>query len=1009
MWIGPRLWMQGASLSICLLATSLVSFVQAEDRIDFNRQIRPLLSDRCYQCHGPDENHREAGLRLDLEEAATAETDSGTIALVPGDTEASELVARIATDDADLVMPPVDSGKSLNAEEIALLKKWVEQGAKYQPHWAFVAPKVVAPAEVKQAEWPAGEIDKYILAEIEAAGLEPSPEANKITLIRRVTLDLTGLPPTPEEVAAFLADDSADAYEKVVDRLLASPRYGEHMARFWLDAVRYGDTHGLHLDNYREMWPYRDWVVRAFNDNLTWDQFTRMNLAGDLLPEPSLDDLIASGYNRSHITTNEGGSIAEEVRVRNVVDRVSTTGTVFMGLTMGCAVCHDHKFDPITMRDFYAMSGFFNNLDANPMDGNRADHAPTVKAPTPEQQTELARLEQRLKELATKLDAPWQAVDTAQAEWETKTREQLASQAKPELVWGTWHSVGPFRSDLRYLQGQKQGPEGKPVKLDDQFELSTGEKVAWVAHPEWADGEPHTEFEQIVSAMFVYRTIESDQARAITVGVGSDDGVRIYLNGKKVHDKRTPRGVTVNEDQVTLKLKQGTNELLMKIVNHGGGCGFAFSVPEGNELPAEVIAAVNVEPAARTDEHQRTLRQYYRMQISDDAGIAELLDERSKVEQEKVAVESAIPTTLIMKERAEVRPTYVLTRGQYDTPDKEQGALPRRVPEFLPSLPDDAPKDRLGLANWLLTEQQPLMARVTVNRFWQQLFGIGLVETSDDFGSQGSWPSHPELLDWLAIDFREHDWDVKRTMKQMVMSQTYRQSSKTSPELTAIDPKNRLLSHGPRYRLDAEVIRDQALAVSGLLVEKLGGPGVKPPQPSGLWEAVAYSGSNTKTFVADHGPEKVHRRSVYTFWKRTSPPPEMTTLDAPSRESCVVRRERTNTPLAALMLLNDPQYFEAARALAQRAMRDAKNEPDAVVDRMFELATLREPTDDELYRLRTLFDESLARYESDPNSRDQLLSVGEAPMDDELDHTELASWTLVANAILNLDEVLNKE
>ena len=1001
MRVGPCITALDLLTGIGLLALALPA--AAAERVDFNRQIRPLLSDRCYQCHGPDEGHREADLRLDLEDEAKA------YAIVAGDLEASEFVSRIVTDDTDLVMPPVDSGKSLKAEEVALLKQWIAEGAEYQPHWAFVAPKVTPPREVKQAEWPTSEIDRYILAEIEAAGLKPSPVADKVTLLRRVTLDLTGLPPTPDEVAAFVADESPEAYEKVVDRLLASPRYGEHMARFWMDAVRYGDTHGLHLDNYREMWPYRDWVVGSFNANMPWDQFTRMNLAGDLLPDATLDDQIASGYNRTHISTNEGGSIAEEVRIRNVVDRVSTTGTIFMGMTMGCSVCHDHKFDPITMRDFYAMSGFFNNLDADPMDGNRADHPPTVKAPTPEQSAELAGLQQQLHELDTKLDAPWDVLDTAQAAWEASLREQLAADQNPELAWGTWHSVGPFRSDVRYLQSQQQGPEGKPVDLGEEFTLSTDEKVRWTPHPEWEDGVTHYDLDQTISATFLYRTVESNADREIVVGIGSDDGLRVYLNGAKVHDNRASRGVTVGEDQVKLPLKQGTNHLLLKVVNHGGVSGFAFTVPEGNKLPAEVLTAVVVDAAARTEEQQRALRQYFRQQVSDDAELAVVKSEREQLEKQRVAVEGQIPTTLVWKERAEERPAFVLTRGQYDTPNTELGPLPRRVPEFLPPMADDLPKNRLGLAEWLIADSQPLMARVTVNRFWQQLFGTGLVETSDDFGSQGSWPSHPALLDWLAIDFRQHDWDVKRLMKQIVLTSTYRQSSKTTSELLAVDPKNRLLAHGPRYRMDAEVIRDQALSVSGLLVDKLGGPGVKPPQPSGLWEAVAYSGSNTKTFVADQGPDKVYRRSLYTFWKRTSPPPQLSTLDAPSRESCVVRRERTNTPLAALMLLNDPQYFEAARALAQRAMLQAATEPEQVVKAMFQQATLREPTAEEQSRLLSLYNDSLTRYADDAASRDQLLAVGAAPLDAELDRTELAAWTLVANAVLNLDEVLNKE
>ncbi|WP_425397690.1 PSD1 and planctomycete cytochrome C domain-containing protein [Aeoliella sp.] len=993
-----------------LLLVSASSAAWAEAPISYNRQIRPLLSDRCFQCHGPDQGTREAGLRLDEREAATSETDSGYVAIVPGNLDESELVARIATDDADLVMPPPHSGKSLNAEEIELLKKWVAQGAEYQPHWAFITPKKGKPPEVKQTDWPSGPIDQFILAKLEEEGLEPSSEADRVTLMRRVTLDLTGLPPTREEVEAYLADKSPGAYERLVDRLLASPHYGEHMARYWLDAVRYGDTHGLHLDNYREMWPYRDWVVRAMNDNVSWDRFTMMQVAGDLLPNVSLDDKIASGFNRCHVTTNEGGSIAEEVYVRNVVDRVSTTGTVFLGLTMGCAVCHDHKFDPISQHDFYSSFAFFNNMDGPALDLNRADPAPTVRAPSPEQSEQLNKLKEQLARAEAKLGEPWEEVDQLQAEWETTKLQEVEKSNSDAAVFGLWHSVGPFRSDVRYLRSRNHGPQGKPIDLGEEFKESDGEILTWQQRPEWGDGEIHNDLSQKISATFLYREIVSPREQTITVGLGTDDSCRVYLNGEQVHRTSKARSVKPGEDQIKLALKEGANELLIKVVNHGGVSGFCFTPPAAVEgMPAEVLGALRIEPTERTSEQQKSLERHYRLQECQFDELQQLKGEVARLRDAVLKVEADIPTTLVMRERAKPREAFVLLRGQYDAPDKETGPLSREVPKFLPPLPGGAPKDRLGYAQWLVMPEQPLMARVTVNRFWQQFFGIGIVETADDFGSQGAWPSHPELLDWLAVDFRENDWDVKRLVKQIVMTKTYRQSSKATPELLNRDPQNRFLARGPRFRLDAEVIRDQALAVSGLLEAKLGGPGVKPPQPDGLWNAVAYSGSNTRHFVADTEAEKIHRRSLYTFWKRTSPPPQLTTLDAPSRESCIVRRERTNTPLAALLLLNDPQYVETARALAQRSMLEAVGPPEKVSAVMLQLAMLREPTQVEIDRLVNVYQQSLPRYQADAEAANKLLAIGVAPVSEELDRAELAAWTLAANVVLNLDEVLTKE
>jgi len=977
-------------------------FAENNQSIDYNRQIRPLLSDRCFQCHGPDEANREADLRLDQSEPAYA-------VIEPGDPAASDFVERITSDDSDMLMPPPESGKSLKPEEIALLKQWIEEGAEYQPHWAFIAPKRSKLPEVSLQQRPRGAIDRFILAKLERQGLRPAAMADKITLLRRVTFDLTGLPPTREETQEFLNDESPNAYERVVDRLLTSPRYGEHMARYWLDAARYADTHGLHVDNYREMWPYRDWVLRAFNDNTPWDEFTIAQIAGDLKPEPTLDDQIASGFNRCHVTTNEGGVIQEEVYVRNVIDRVSTVGTVFLGLTMGCAVCHDHKFDPITMTDFYSTFAFFNNLDASPLDGNEKAYAPVIKVPSAEQTARLEGLLSEKAEFEEKLNAPWPEVDQLQRTWERQlaTGEEFVS--APQVVTGNWYSAGPFLGDRQTLNNDKQGPEGKEINLYAKFQLADNREVKWAEQSHWEDGKK-IDLPSDLAATFLYRRIESSRKTSRQVLIGSDDGAKVYLNGKEILVDTGNSAARPDEHRLTLELLPGDNHLLMKIMNYGGAAGFYFAYTgEDEKTPEDVLVALKQSAQARDLEQEKSLRNYYRRKVANHPEVLKLLGGIAEIDSEEKSLDEAIPTTLVMKERAKTKQAFLLKRGQYDLPDKKHGPLPRTPPSFLPPLPKDAPQNRLGYAQWLIAPDHPLLARVTVNRFWQQCFGTGLVETAGDFGSQGSWPSHPELLDWLAVDFRESGWDVKRFMKRIVMSSTYQQSSVVTPEMLKRDPKNRLLARGPRFRLDAEMLRDQALAVSGLLVDKLGGPGVRPPQPKGIWKAVAFSSSNTASFVADKGSEKVHRRSLYTFWKRTAPPPQMSTLDAPSRESCTVRRERTNTPLAALLLLNDPQYVEAARMLAQRSLLASGNSVSDVAKTMFELATLRVPNDGETAAMVSTFEESLQRYQQDTEATEQLLSVGEAVIAEEIAPAQVAAWTLVANAVLNLDELVTKE
>ncbi len=1013
-------------MRLCILSLSVMVFglsspMIAAEPVDFTRSIQPLLSEHCYSCHGPDEKTRKADLRLDTQDGLRS-------VVVAGQPAKSELITRIKTTEASELMPPQKVNKPLNAQQIQLLQTWVEQGAQWNQHWSFVPPK-------KIASLPAGSnpIDHFIRERLKSEGLKPNPDAERARWLRRVTFDLTGLPPTPKDVSAFLSDKSDKAYETVVDRLLASPRFGEHMARFWLDYARYGDTHGLHLDNYREIWPFRDWVIRSFNQNKRFDQFLLEQLAGDLIPNATVDQKLGTGFLRCGITTSEGGSIEEECYVRNVVDIVDTVGTVMLGLTTGCARCHDHKYDPISQKDYYSLFAYFNSIEGSALDGNAARHAPILSVPSPEQ-------EQKQAELNARLTAVNEKIAKAITQFELKDETTAASTAKSTkktLVWiddalpasGKALSDAGFNTKWQFVAETVHKPHAgkssvqliaqglKQVVLTEVTPgLRVGEGDTLFAHV-WIDPKnpPKEIMLQWYTTGWLHRAYWGEN--------------RIDW-GKDRTAERRPKG-SLPEAGKWVKLEVPTALVGIapgSVINglaftqfdgtvYWDSAGIETSAPQGDRrfetladwsqasaadtsVPKAIRDIIKLNADKRTDAQKKQLREHfiqYGYTVSRNV-FEPLHQELTTITGALKKLEGEIPSSYIFKERASPRPAFILKRGEYD---QRGPTVSRATPTALSPANTTAIKDRLALAQWLIDPNHPLTTRVAVNRFWQQVFGTGLVKTADDFGTQGERPSHPQLLDWLAVDFREKGWDVKDFMKSLVLSATYRQSSKLTPELLAKDPNNRLLARGPRYRLDAEMVRDQALFASGLLVETFGGPSVKPPQPAGLWEAVGYTSSNTARFLADREAEKIHRRSLYTFWKRTSPPPQMTALDAPSREACTVRRERTNTPLQALLLMNETQFMEAARNIAMRAM---KEQPDQPIAHLFLLVLSRPATEREIEILTKAHGQYFEIYSNDPKSAQQLI----ANADPKIDAAQLAAMTMVANTILNLDEALTK-
>ncbi|MEX0678233.1 MAG: DUF1553 domain-containing protein [Pirellulales bacterium] len=1044
------------SLAVWLASFALPAF--SGEVIGYNRQIRPILADNCFACHGPDSAARKAELRLDQRDVAV---DAG--AITPGKPEESELVARITADDPELRMPPAATHKKLTAEQKELLARWIASGAEYEPHWSYIAPVRPPLPAVKDGSWPRNPIDDFILARLEAEGLKPAPQADRRTLARRVTLELTGLPPEPADVEAFVVDQAPNAYERLVDRLLTSSRWGEHRARYWLDVARYADTNGIHFDNFREIWSFREWVIKAFNRNMPFDQFTVEQLAGDLLPDRTLDQLIASGFNRCNMTTNEGGIIDEEYLVLYTRDRAETTSQVFLGMTAGCAVCHDHKFDPLTQHEFYEMAAFFNNTTQAAKDGNIEKTPPVVVVPRPEEREAWEGLPGQLSAAQQKIDArradargdfnTWLSQTTpsairagvdnaslvlhaplgecndnlltlavrgevqnvalaAEPAYESGVTSAKAFKARPETTVEV-PAAGDFEKDQAFtctawVKVPRAEVTGAIVaRMDEAGDyrgwdlfLDKGRPATHIVHKWPGDAVKVIGKQPLGADKWHYVTVTYD-------GTATAKAVKIYIDGA-LQEVEVEADTLKNSIRTSVPFKLAQRNSSARVDDLAlQDLRIYTRVLAGDEVSAlaSVTRAAYLVAKPAEGRSSAEAEELYGWWLDKaDSVYSQLVQAKRELESREAAIKSRATVAHVMQEKSDPAMAYVLFRGDYD---KRRDEVKPDTPEALSPFPDGLPRDRLGFASWLLRPDHPRTARVTVNRFWQEVYGTGLVKTSGDFGVAGQLPSHPELLDWLAVEFRESGWDVKRFFRLMVLSATYRQSAAVAPEKVEKDADNRLLSRGPRFRMDAEMVRDYALAAGGLLVEKLGGPSVRPYQPDGVWEAVAMIGSNTRDYKRDTG-ESLYRRSLYTLWKRAAPPASMDIFNAPSREICASRRERTNTPLQALVTLNDPQFVEAARRLAERTLREGGESDAARAEFLTGRLLARPLTEEERPVVQASLASLLGYYREHPDDAKKLIVTGESRPEGSLDVATLAGWTMLANQMMNLDEVLNK-
>ena len=1096
--------------------------------LDFNRDVQPILASNCFSCHGPDPGNRKAGLRLDLEESAFRKRPGHLDAIVPGHPELSELVKRIESKDSHHLMPQSAQGeaKPMKPEEIAVLKEWVKEGAVYRPHWAFEAPVKAPLPQVNDAAWVKNPIDQFVLARLQKEGLHPSSEADKRALIRRVTLDLTGLLPEPREVEEFVNDASQNAYEHLIDGLLARPAYGEARTRYWLDYARYADTYGIHFDNNRYISPYRDYLIRAYNSNKPFDQFAMEQIAGDMMPAKTLDPIIASGYVRAGISSNEGGAIPEELRVNIARERTEAYGAAFLGLTVGCAVCHDHKYDPTTQKDFYALSAFFNNMEELPFNGDAPNWAPVVRMPKPQNQAAYNRVWARRTELVADLNQARAQEHSLIASW-LDSRKDLplpvstdGLQLRLRLDEGggeVLKNSAPHATNAQFAIGKNKPQWGENTFLWPDFRLDTTTRInlGQTGDMEW--NQPFSaggwmmlrvapSFKNVMGTLlskvdstgqmrgwdvFVNRGVlnvqlaqegptglvtkdpppmkpepqafhfadphprpkpapkkpdpkkkvmvpapeEKKPGRAIRVaavtpipsdgswkhifftydGSGKASGIKLYVDGKAIatevivdnlhpEDKKQPPTIKTQAPMMLgWRYPEGnpahdTRYQDLRLYTR------ALKPDEISRLPYEDYAAELVsKPAVQWNADQwHAMGEFYLTHVNADtvakqAEIAKLDDQLAKLSE-------GGELSMVSMDKPSIPYADVLTRGIYTARAERVAA---NTPHYLPALPANVPHNRMALAKWTVSPQNPLTARVTVNRMWYEIFGTGLVDTTEDFGIMGGRPSHPELLDWLAVEFRESGWNVKHMYKLMVMSATYRQSARSTPDQLKKDPRNLLLAHGPRFRMDAEMLRDLALESGGLLVNKIGGPSVKPYQPANVWEQVSYPTADTAKYEQDHG-DALYRRSMYTYWKRMATMPDMDAFDAPMRDAVCTRRQRTNTPLQALVTMNDVQWVEASRALAQRVIKEAGHQPEQRIRLLSDILLAHDPTPQTTAVLMASLDKMQKHYTTDMKAANQLVSVGEMKRDTSIAAPELAAWTMIASEMMNLDETLTK-
>jgi hypothetical protein len=1067
--------------------------------LDFNADVQPILASNCFSCHGPDPGNRKGNLRLDIEETALKKRPGRKDAIVPGHPDLSEMIARIESKDPHHLMPQTAEGeaKPMKLEDIAVLKKWIAEGAHYEPHWAFDAPVRPEAPKVQEASWAKTPIDRFVLAQLESQGMHHSPEADKTTLIRRVTLDLTGLLPSPSEVDDFQKDSSPVAYERVVDRLLASQQYGENRARYWLDYARYGDTHGLHWDNFREIWPYRDYLIHAFNTNMPFDRFVKEQIAGDMMPVHNVTSLLATGYVRAGISSNEGGAIPEELRFNLARERTEAYGAAFLGLTVGCAVCHDHKYDPTTQKDFYQLSAFFNNINEDAFNGDRPDWWPILRLPKPENEPAYNNLltqrsalleqlsqegnheRQMVKDWLASKQAP-QAVSDEGLQLRLRLDEgsgKIVKNSAPHAsmktftvtkvppVWGetTWlwpdfrmdtntqlelGQTGDFERNQAFSVGgwimprlsgstrrprlrEFPGPNPNDPSLKaamkagmDDKKHGTGVLIAKSDAAQAGRGWQIWFEKGAVSIDLIHQWPDkairvTTEANSVPIGIwhyvfftydgsGKAAGVHVYLDGAAVLTK-------INNDSLDGTMRTGApmqlgwrspeaDPLRATRFQDVRLYSRALSPGEAARLPYEnYIAEIATKRTTKWNlDEWHTASQFYFSQIDDKAKA--LKSQIDGINAQLEALGNSDSFSLVAEEKPSLAYANILARGVYS--DRQERVL-ADTPHFLPALASNEPHNRLGLADWTVSARNPLTARVTVNRMWNEVFGMGLVPTTDDFGIMGQRPSNPQLLDWLAVEFRESGWNVKHMYKLLVMSAAYRQRARATPELMAKDPGNILLAHGPRFRMDAEMLRDIALESSGLLVEKIGGPSVKTYQPPNVWESVSYSLSDTLHYTQDHG-ENLYRRSMYTFLKRFAIAPDMEAFDAPARDVVCTRRQRTNTPLQALVTMNDPQWIEASRMLAERSIREGGAKPADRINFLSQVLLSHPASPRMTSTLERSFYDMQKHYSGNRQQANQLVAVGEKQRDLKIPAPELAAWTMIASEMLNLDETLNK-